>query len=210
MSLQQAEQINDSDDDVPRLSANTLAALQDFYQEQSQAQDQNCVGEDWQLSQFWYDNQTAETLAKEAIKASNNGSIACLSCPTLYRKLVELNPDNVQYIIFEYDKRFEIYGDDFIFYDYNEPMKFPSSVGKNSFDVVVADPPFLTEECLTKTACSIRYLTKDKIILCTGLKMQTLAERLLNLNVCQFRPKHANKLGNEFGSFTNYETTFLN
>ena len=39
---------------------------------------------------------------------------------------------------------------------------------KSSFDVVVADPPFLNEDCLTKTAQTIRLLAKNKVILCTG------------------------------------------
>lgn len=67
----------------------------------------------------------------------------------------------------EFDTRFEIYGEDFIFYDYKEPLKFPENL-KNSFDIVIADPPFLSDECLCKTAVSIKYLTKDKVILCTG------------------------------------------
>lgn len=67
----------------------------------------------------------------------------------------------------EYDTRFEIYGEDFVFYDYKEPLKFPEGM-KNSFDVVIADPPFLSDECLCNTAVSIKYLGKDKIILCTG------------------------------------------
>jgi hypothetical protein len=35
-------------------------------------------------------------------------------------------------------------------------------------DVIVADPPFLSEECLTKVAKSIAFLTAKDIILCTG------------------------------------------
>ena len=73
------EDKNDDDDDVPQLSANALAALQEFLQErqaqleeeeeeagttavtalqlddQTQQQQQlRHVSEDWQLSQFWY------------------------------------------------------------------------------------------------------------------------------------------------------------
>ena len=39
---------------------------------------------------------------------------------------------------------------------------------EKSFDVVVADPPYLSEECLQKTAQTINFLAKEKIILCTG------------------------------------------
>lgn len=95
-------------------------------------------------------------------------SIACLSSPTAYKKLRELKPDSVTLKCLEYDTRFQVYGDDFLLYDYKEPLKFPKD-WKNWFDLVIADPPFLSEECLCKTAVSIKYLAKDKIILCTGI-----------------------------------------
>lgn len=69
--------------------------------------------------------------------------------------------------LFEYDKRFNVFGEDFIFYDYNLPLSIPREKSQY-YDVVLADPPFLSEECLTKTAVTIRYLAKNKIILCTG------------------------------------------
>ena len=74
---------------------------------------------------------------------------------------------DVQLHIFEYDSRFEKFGDDFIYYDYNKPLEIPKSM-EHYYDIVVADPPFLSEECLTKTAISVKYLAKDKILLCTG------------------------------------------
>ena len=69
--------------------------------------------------------------------------------------------------LFEYDKRFAAFGDKFVFYDYKSPLGVPKELG-SSFDVVLADPPFLSDECLTKTAVTIKFLTKHKIILCTG------------------------------------------
>lgn len=69
--------------------------------------------------------------------------------------------------LFEYDKRFEVFGRDYIFYDYNSPLNIPAHL-TNSYDLVLADPPFISEECLEKTASTIKFLAKDKIILCTG------------------------------------------
>lgn len=69
--------------------------------------------------------------------------------------------------LFEYDKRFSSYGQDFIFYDYKSPLSIPREKS-NYYDIVLADPPFLSEECLTKTSVTIRYLSKNKIVLCTG------------------------------------------
>ncbi len=33
---------------------------------------------------------------------------------------------------------------------------------------MVADPPFLAEECLEKTIQTVQYMAKDKIVFCTG------------------------------------------
>ena len=73
-------------------------------------------------------------------------------------------------MLLEYDKRFEVYGDSFCYYDYNKPLNLPEKLVENSFGLVVADPPFLSEECLRKTAQTVKYLASDKIILCTGIK----------------------------------------
>ncbi|CAG2240743.1 EEF1AKMT1 [Mytilus edulis] len=209
------------DDDAPQLSAHTLAALQEFYTEQNkqeqtliEAQQGNLkeleISEDWQLSQFWYNETTATRLAEEALRAvGEQGSIACLSSPTAYKKLRELKPDSVTLKCLEYDTRFQVYGDDFLLYDYKEPLKFPKD-WKNWFDLVIADPPFLSEECLCKTAVSIKYLAKDKIILCTGAVMTDLADKLLGLKPCVFQPQHTNNLQNEFRCYTNYDSQLFN
>lgn len=150
-----------------------------------------------QLSQFWYDDKTTEYLSREACRAAGpTGKIALISCPTLYKSLksdahnnqgkchngtsinlvycvwlVQFSTLNICFLavtLFEFDKRFGIYGDDFILYDYNKPLDIPSHFAGN-FDVVVVDPPFISEECLTKTAATVKFLAKHKIILCTGL-----------------------------------------
>ena len=90
------------DDDVPQLSAETFSALQEFYKEQENKEqiinelssssnigsDTLNISEDWQLSQFWYDEETALSLAKEIVRLSSTlgkeVSVACVSCPTLY------------------------------------------------------------------------------------------------------------------------------
>ncbi|PIO23205.1 Protein-lysine N-methyltransferase n6amt2 [Aquarana catesbeiana] len=206
------------DDDVPQLSAHTLAALQEFYAEQEQQEstksgpdyDHFSVGaveEDWQLSQFWYDNETALCLAKEALEASGeNGRIACVSAPSIYQKLKGLAGDDTSICLLEYDRRFSVYGDDFIFYDYNNPLDLPDRLQPHSCDIVLADPPYLSEECLTKTAETIRYLTKGKILLCTGAVMEDLVTKILGLKVCKFIPRHTRSLANEFRCYSNYET----
>ncbi|KAG2456786.1 XPO4 protein, partial [Polypterus senegalus] len=211
--LETYSRMSDSEeDDCPRLSAETLAALQEFYLEQqpSTVTKNFAVGaieEDW-LSQFWYSDDTAEHLAKEVISAIGRGSkIACISAPSIYQKLKELHHEDVSVVILEYDKRFSVYGEEFIFYDYNSPLSLPDSITPNSFDIVVADPPYLSEECLTKTAQTIKFLTKGRILLCTGAVMEELAEQLLGVKMCEFIPKHNRHLGNEFRCYVNYRSS---
>lgn len=85
----------------------------------------------------------------------------------MYKKLRELKSNKIEAKCLEYDSRFQVYNEDFIFYDYKEPLRLDEAL-KNSFDIVIADPPFLSEECLCKTAMTIKFLAKEKIILCTG------------------------------------------
>lgn len=97
--------------------------------------------------------------------------VACVCAPSVYQKLkqgVVDGSDRVSAVVLEYDRRFSTYGDDFIYYDYNEPLSLPCGVAPQSFDVVLADPPYLSEECLSKVAQTIQYLSKGKVLLCTG------------------------------------------
>lgn len=94
-----------------------------------------------------------------------------MSAPSVYQKLkqgVVDGSDRVSVVVLEYDRRFAAYGDDFIFYDYNEPLSLAAGAAPQSFDVVLADPPYLSEECLSKVAKTIKYLSKGKVLLCTG------------------------------------------
>lgn len=70
-------------------------------------------------------------------------------------------------MLFEYDSRFSIFGGDFVQYDYKFPLDVPRDMS-SQFDLVIADPPFISDECLTKTAVTIKFLTKKNIVLCTG------------------------------------------
>ncbi|XP_037552955.1 EEF1A lysine methyltransferase 1 [Nematolebias whitei] len=211
------------DDDVPTLSAHTLHALQEFYKETQTGPDHDttpsdpfsvgAVQEDWRMSQFWYSDETAAQLAEELVReAGEGGRIACVSAPSVYQKLkqgVVGGSDQVSAVVFEYDRRFSTYGEDFIFYDYNEPLSLPSRVAPQSFDIVLADPPYLSEECLRKVAQTVKFLSKGKVLLCTGAVMETLAKELLSLTMCHFLPRHNKNLSNEFRCFVSYPSQLL-
>jgi len=266
---------DDDDDDVPQLSANALAALQEFLQErqaqleeeeeeagttamtalqlddQTQQQQLRHVSEDWQLSQFWYTESTAIALAKEALAAAGeNGRVACVSCPTLYKAIVDVvkdeatsgsaeasadnsqtnvgSPSSRRAIVLEFDRRFAKWGADFVFYDYKDDSIPELPVDwRNSFDVVVCDPPFLTEDCAAATLkAAVETLGKKptsstststasptcKVMFCTGEIMEDALRKLSDGALRKsetFVPEHASKLSNPFVLMTNFETTTL-
>ncbi|XP_062862207.1 EEF1A lysine methyltransferase 1 [Trichomycterus rosablanca] len=215
--------MSDSDDEVPQLSAATLAALQEFYAEKeaghttvNSSYTVGAIKEDWRMSQFWYSDETALRLAEEAIHhAGKRGRIACISAPSVYQKLKQLGSERkdescqVSAVLFEFDQRFAAYGDEFIFYDYNNPLCLPEDVLPQSFDIVVVDPPYLSEECLNKVALTVKYLTKSKILLCTGAIMEEHAEKHMGVKMCSYLPKHNHNLANEFRCYVNYELSLL-
>ncbi|XP_023243018.1 EEF1A lysine methyltransferase 1-like [Centruroides sculpturatus] len=133
--------------------------------------------------------------------------IACISCPTVYKKLRSLNDGKLWLCLLEYDKRFGIYGDDFLFYDYKSPLDL-DGLPETAFDVVLADPPYLSKECLSNVAKTIKFLAKDKIILCTGAVMEELAHKLLGVKKCLLKINHEKNLGNKFNCYVNYEPSF--
>ncbi|GAB2263922.1 hypothetical protein Droror1_Dr00026056 [Drosera rotundifolia] len=208
----------------PTLSPYALEALKQFLHEQnhltttttgsSETDDDvvvSLVKEDWRMSQFWYSPETAGIVAKEVLYLldsveSGRGSVACVSCPTLFAYLKNLDP-HVSARLLEYDKRFEQYGDDFTYYDYNQPAELPQEL-QHTFQVVVADPPYLSGECLEKVSQTIDFLANRKktyVLLLTGEVQSGKAAKLLGLRPCGFRPEHSSKLGNEFRLFTNYD-----
>merc|ERR1712096_45625 len=167
-------------------------------QENRQAQ----VGEDWQLSQFWYSEATAGALAGAVLSAAGPaGRVACVSAPTLYTACRARTPD-CRLDLFEYDKRFAVHGSDFHLYDYKTPLQLDSEL-RGQFDLVFADPPFLSEECLTKTLVTVRWMGRPgaRLGLCTGAVMAELAARLAQLQPCRFTPEHEKSLSNPFQCF---------
>ncbi|XP_061387711.1 protein-lysine N-methyltransferase CG9154 [Musca vetustissima] len=211
------------DDDIC-LPADTMAILQQFLAEKAQREQEEMekvqqkagkdteFEEDWQLSQFWYSNKTKQTLGSvvsQLVEAADGNSkdykVALLSCPSLYGTIKEIH-ENVN--IFEYDKRFSAYGDDFVFYDFNE-ADIPDYLQHlwHSYDFIIADPPFLSEECITKISKIIKNLLKPsgKIIFCSGeVVEQWLVPSLPGVKKCNFHPEHERNLGNEFVSYANF------
>jgi hypothetical protein len=106
----QNDVVASDDDEPPMLSSETLSALKEFLAQQNrslvvepdpdnvengeeQEEEVALVSEDWRLSQFWYDRETAETVAREVLTLCqlSDSRVACIACPTLYAYLKVFN-----------------------------------------------------------------------------------------------------------------------
>lgn len=84
---------------------------------------------------------------------------------------------------------------------------------KGSIDRLIVDPPFLSEDCQTKAALTVKWMVKSaspstKLISCTGERMETLVTKLyksFGLQTTNFEPVHARGLSNEFYCYASFE-----
>ncbi|XP_037042252.1 protein-lysine N-methyltransferase CG9154 [Bradysia coprophila] len=225
--------VTQEDDDIV-LPPDTLAFLQEFLAEKAEREKQESLllnggtadkvdgirfsafEEDWQLSQFWYNDATKQTLSAVCKKLINNSDsqtkIALLSCPSLYDSIRKLD-DAIIVRLFEFDRRFSCYGQDFVFYDYKSVTDNPEYMSEyhQQFDIVLMDPPFLSEECISKLAQTVKLISKPtaKLILCSGEVVEEWASKYLGLKKCLFQPEHERNLGNMFASYANFQMDTL-
>jgi len=215
---------NSDDEDVPSLSPFTLATLQEFLSSKTNLLDsqrllagnpeEELFAEDWQLSQFWYTQETSDRIANEAIgilsilPEGNDSKIACLSTPSVFRTLKKMCPNGRNYFLFEIDTRFQFFGDQFIFYDYKYPVNIPKKFYQ-AFDIIIADLPFLSDECLEKYSQTISFLSRNScscLLILTGAILEPLVHsRFANMRTLHFKPTHRNNLQNDFACFANYQ-----
>lgn len=177
--------------------------------------------ENWNLSQFWYNEKTANLLADELLDGADETTrIVVISAPSVYaaiKKRDEL-PTREIYLL-EYDDRFKLLGGSkFFHYDFVRPLDLPKEL-QGTFDRVLIDPPFLSEDCQTKASLTARWLlNKEKTavskknvlqyrtIICTGERMGTLIKKIYpDTRVTNFYPEHAKGLSNEFRCYASYE-----
>ena len=171
--------------------------------------------EDPVLNQYWYSQASVEAIAKECKclmdsprSGSNNFTVAFLSTPSIYFALDEAHRQNC--FVFDYDKKWE---DDrgFVFYDFNKPLDFDIGL-RNSFDLVVIDPPFITREVWEKYSETAVALLKEppafdsKSGMVIGTTLQENAPFLQELLSCRpqkFKPSIPN-LPYQYNSYANF------
>ncbi|CAD5205848.1 unnamed protein product [Bursaphelenchus okinawaensis] len=209
--------LDDSDGEY-QLSSDVLAMVAEIQAKGAVVTDENentanSKSEIWSMSQFWYTKETSDKLCEEIVELTKTFDgpvrVAFLSCPTIFEAMEkkEDKPSNLHTHLYEYDTRFGETTSNFTFYDYNDPLEVPAEFS-NIYDIVVVDPPHLSDECAVKFAQTIRVLAKDKntpLIYCTAAKMEDIIKQLFNARMTDFHPEHTSKLGNIFCCYTNYE-----
>ncbi|KAF2399840.1 N-6 adenine-specific DNA methyltransferas-like protein 2 [Trichodelitschia bisporula] len=180
--------------------------------------------EDWNASQFWYTPSTASALAEQLLTSSTPSTrIACVSAPSVFvalRNILAERPEaeRPQITLLEYDERFAVFGAQFARYDFAHPTRLPAEL-KGVFDAIIVDPPFLSADCQTKAALTVRWLAREwkrpggegvgvRVVACTGERMGELALRLygpVGVRLTGFEVEHAKGLSNEFRCFANFE-----
>ncbi|XP_055377323.1 protein-lysine N-methyltransferase CG9154 [Condylostylus longicornis] len=164
------------------------------------------IEENWQLSQFWYNEKTKNDLTKiiQNLIKSEDTRIALLSCPSIYKTVKAIHKCTK---IFEYDERFSVYGSDFVHYDINNAeIEDYLQEYSNLFDIIIADPPFLSEDCIQNISLIVKKLAKPdtKILFCSGAVVETFVLKYLGLTKQSYKPEHERNLGNEFVTYANF------
>lgn len=232
------------DDDL-QLSGHALAALAQFKQEEETRKNHfnqlfakleqdfaekqvsiDAFQEDWQLSQFWYADETAETLAKALLEGADKNTVVCVAlAPSVYAAITKMPKEDLpteHIYLLEYDRRFEVMaGSKYHFYDYNEPDDIPEILRHKCHRLLI-DPPFLEETCQRKSAQAARNLLaprtqertscgdeKWKLVSSTGERMrQVIAETYPETTLTTFLPSHKNGLSNEFRCYASFECLY--
>ncbi|KAH6614739.1 putative N6-adenine methyltransferase-domain-containing protein [Chaetomium sp. MPI-SDFR-AT-0129] len=202
-------------------------------------------GEDWNESQFWvcmlffifeveengggfesYADETADLYAQELLDGvTADSTIAVVSTPSVFvalKKALRSAPPEQpkpKLLLLEHDNRFGVF-QEFVYYDFAQPLKLPAEL-KSTCDRIIADPPFLSEDCQTKTALTVRWLSRPsnasssssssttRVIVSTGERMSDIVQRVyrsFGIRVTNYDPVHARGLSNEFWCYANYES----
>lgn len=221
----------DDDDGPLTLRSDTLAALSSFLAERAAAEEAASreaedagatllTTEDWELSQFWYDESTSRFLAAEVMRnavdaGASGGSqpivVAFVSSPSAYKAFRALPSEpGVRGVLLEYDARFAVFGSDFVQFDYRRPAELPAWL-LGGVDVFLLDPPFLNPDCLRGFSEAVAAMKRaggaaTRIMLASGAVMLRPARDLMDLRPTRVQIHHAaGRLSNPFALFANYE-----
>ena len=169
------------------------------------------VTEDFGMSQFWYDDETAERMAREMLRVP--GRLGFISCPTAFRALKRLAPERKDVFCFEYDRRFgQLWGQQYVFYDCHKPLELPAAL-HHSFDALIADPPYLNPTTMGSFGSTLRLLARADnaaappvpCVLVTGATLQDEVKAELGFDPAPFEPRHSSNIMNRLLCYCNFD-----
>ena len=167
--------------------------------------------ENGDLNQYWYSGVTIKALATGALEACKGGGaghrVAFLSTPSLYFSLPVAA--RVGHSVLDIDTQWSK-DPGFIRYDFNEDPTValpPSALG--AYDLVVIDPPFITEPVWRRYALAAHALLKGGAkggVICTTVAENEglLAELFVGCKSVPFQPSIPN-LVYQYNTFTNVD-----
>lgn len=156
------------------------------------------------LNQYWYSRHTIETIGQE-LRARGGQQVAFLSTPSLF---FAVSHDIPGCHLFDFDEEFnEPTSGRFSKFDYREPRV--DTDHRHKYDMVVIDPPFITEEVIRAYVGIYHVLAKTPrtlLLFTTISENRTIVETSLggNVFVAPFLPCIPN-LVYQYHIFTNYE-----
>ncbi|NXC14059.1 EFMT1 methyltransferase, partial [Corythaeola cristata] len=205
--------MDDDDDDIPQLSSHTLAALQEFYLEQQQREgmktsqgfNQYSIGsieEDWQLSQFWYSDETASCLANEAVVAAGKGGRWSFCLQSLRN-----TAQGSDFSVCSRKYRTAVYLSGRVYVICLHFPWLPTIAAALSFaSLKKAESIYMHLGGAIKKAQMFCYCLPHQILIifAAGAIMEEQAAKHLGVKICKFIPKHSRNLANEFRCYVNY------
>lgn len=162
------------------------------------------VKENEALNQYWYSKQTVDSMLAElfllAQSSDHTLKVAFLSTPSLYFCLESAWKQHsngsgttmpIEPILFDFDASLGLtIPNSFHQYDFRKPEALPEGMLK-SFDCVVIDPPFITEEVWRAYATTSDLLLSENRKLFIGtsvLENASLLQSLFQANPTPFQP----------------------
>lgn len=165
--------------------------------------------ENEKFNQYWFSEKTIEFLSNQVTK-SGSERIGFIATPSLF---FSLPPEQqCKSYLFDIDEKLTKKHVNGRRYDFNE-INFDDNFSdlKESFDFLVIDPPFITEEAWSKFASFAQYLKKTncKILACSIKENEERLKKLLNMNIKVFQPSIPH-LVYQYNCYANYDDDELN
>jgi hypothetical protein len=158
-----------------------------------------------EFNQYWYSKPTINFMVEQVQRNSKLGA-AFLSTPSIYFSLKDKEL-KAKCKVMDIDDNFgKKDPTGFVYYDFNKPEELPEAI-LGTFDMVVIDPPFITQEVWQKYADAAKKLLIPEggmVLMSTIDENHQFLEDMLGVTPIAFRPSIPN-LVYQYSFYTNYE-----